>query len=266
MNVDLGYMINHAMFQRNGRSGYVLKPLALRSPNKELLAKRTKHVFQVTIISAQQLPRPKNALGHEIMSGGIVDPYVELSVYVPDWPKVAQAGTGNGVGGLGRSASVKAGGIGLIGRKRGDSSVVGTPASASASSSTTGVNANGQTLAPPPAPSPASASSSGGSAGYIPGRVISCKTSIVKDNGFNPVWEEELSMPFECVGDMMDLVFVRFLVRRQDDKEGDEPLAVYCASLGSLGRGYRHLPLHDSQLSQFLFSTLFVRIGVVDMA
>jgi phosphatidylinositol phospholipase C delta len=59
----------------------------------------------------------------------------------------------------------------------------------------------------------------------------------VKNNGFNPVWEEKLSIPFNCVGEMLDLVFVRFVVRRQEDKEGDEPLAIYCASLGSLGRG-----------------------------
>ncbi|KAJ3529894.1 hypothetical protein NMY22_g8810 [Coprinellus aureogranulatus] len=77
---------------------------------------------------------------------------------------------------------------------------------------------------------------------------------------------EKLRLPFECVGDMMDLVFVKFVVRsREDDKDGDDPLAVYCASLGSLGRGYRHLPLHDGQLSQFLFSTLFVRINVLDL-
>ena len=46
---DLGYMINHAMFQRNGRAGYVLKPLALRSNDKALLAKRTKHLLNITV-------------------------------------------------------------------------------------------------------------------------------------------------------------------------------------------------------------------------
>ncbi|KAG5220511.1 Phospholipase [Salix suchowensis] len=58
---DVGFMINHAMFQRNGRCGYVLKPLALRSvAHKHLLSKRTNHFLDVTIISAQQLPRPKD--------------------------------------------------------------------------------------------------------------------------------------------------------------------------------------------------------------
>ena len=40
------------------------------------------------------------------------------------------------------------------------------------------------------------------------------------------------------------------------------PLAVYCVPLGSMQMGYRHLPLHDAQLSQYLFSTLFVHVGV----
>lgn len=47
--LDLGYMINHVMFQRNGRSGYVLKPLALRTPDKELLCKRTNHILDVKV-------------------------------------------------------------------------------------------------------------------------------------------------------------------------------------------------------------------------
>jgi phosphatidylinositol phospholipase C, delta len=46
---DLGYVINHAMFQRNGRSGYVLKPLALRSQDKSLLSKQTRHYLDITV-------------------------------------------------------------------------------------------------------------------------------------------------------------------------------------------------------------------------
>lgn len=42
-------MINYAMFQRNGRSGYVLKPLALRPGNESLLQKPTKHYLDLTV-------------------------------------------------------------------------------------------------------------------------------------------------------------------------------------------------------------------------
>jgi len=40
-------MINHAMFQRNGRAGYVLKPSALRTPDKELLSRHTQHSLEI---------------------------------------------------------------------------------------------------------------------------------------------------------------------------------------------------------------------------
>jgi phosphatidylinositol phospholipase C delta len=69
-----------------------------------------------------------------------------------------------------------------------------------------------------------------------PARTTSFRTGAVKNNGFNPVWQEMLSLPFDCVGDMMDLVFVRFAVK-QEDKEDVEPLAFYCSSLGCLEQG-----------------------------
>jgi hypothetical protein len=46
---DLGYVINRAMFQRNGRCGYVLKPLALRSQDKSLFSKQTRHYLDITV-------------------------------------------------------------------------------------------------------------------------------------------------------------------------------------------------------------------------
>lgn len=190
---DLGYVINYAMFQRNGRSGYVLKPHALRSHDKSLLLKRTRHYLDITVISAQQLPLPKDANGREIIDKSALDPYVEVSLHLPDW---------------------------------------------------------GLYSSPPTSASPFQ---------------VSYRTSGVKNNGFNPVWEEALSLPFEVVGDMRELVFVRFAVRQDGDDER-EPLAVHCVSLACLREGFRHLPLHDAQASQYLFSTLFVDINIRDDA
>ncbi|KAJ7450824.1 1-phosphatidylinositol-4,5-bisphosphate phosphodiesterase 1 [Mycena latifolia] len=206
--LDLGYMMNHAMFQRNEGSGYVLKPRALRLPNqKDLLAKWTEHVFEVGIISAQQLPPPKDSAGPDRgNTAATVDPYVEVAVHVPDWSGFQPPRAGGGG--------------------------VGSPVL-------------------PPAPVSPSA--------------VTYRTSAVKNNGFNPVWEEKLRIPFSCVGDMMDLIFVRFTVRQDGSKDDDEPLAVYCVPLACLQHGYRHLPLHDTQLSQYMFSTLFVKIAVRDL-
>ncbi|KAI3622690.1 hypothetical protein WG66_015489 [Moniliophthora roreri] len=219
---DTGFMINHAMFQRNGRCGYVLKPLALRMAHKEILSKRKEHYLDVAIISAQQLPRPKDATGREILDKAIVDPYVEVTIHVPDWTHSSSTPSLNSDEG-----STPNGGVGDV------------PVPRIVRSSSTSTR-------------PSSATSA---------QTISYRTSVVKNNGFNPVWEEKLRIPFTCVGDMKDLIFVRFAIR-QVDREDEEPLAVFCASMGCLQPGYRHLPLHDAQMSQYLFSTLFVRIGI----
>ena len=58
----------------------------------------------------------------------------------------------------------------------------------------------------------------------------------MKNNGFNPVWQEELRSPFECVGDVLDLVFVKVVVKHEG-QDNAEPLAIYCSSLGSLQMG-----------------------------
>jgi len=188
---DLGYMINHAMFQRNGRSGYVLKPLALRSQDKSLLSKQTRHYLDITVISAQQLPLPKDANGREIVDKPALNPYVEVSVHLPDW-------------GLYSSPPV----------------------------STSALQ-------------------------------VSNRTHTVRNNGFNPVWEETLSLPFHVLGDLRELVFVRFAVR-EDGEDEREALAVHCVSLACLREGFRHLPLYDAHASQYLFSTLFVQIELRD--
>lgn len=192
IDTDMGYMINHAMFQRNGRAGYILKPPALRLADKHLLSKRTKHFLGLRIISAQQLPRPKDSQGREIFDKSTLDPFVEVSLYVPEWTQ---------------------------------SPTLLTPSAPS--------RGHGD----PAYSAPANASTSS--------RTVSLRTSPVRNNGFNPVWEEHLRIPFELVGDMLDLVFVRFAVKR-DGADIDEPLAVYCASLGSLkmGESPRSRPLN----------------------
>ncbi|KIL66531.1 hypothetical protein M378DRAFT_185917 [Amanita muscaria Koide BX008] len=232
---DLGYMINHAMFQRNGRSGYVLKPPALQSGpgHKELLSKRMCHYLDLTIISAQQLPRLKDSSGKEIVDKAIIDPYVEVTVHVPDWTYSHAAGQEVSVDGEHETLPSTSPGAGSSGSSQSADSQATRPGSTATLSA-------------------------------LSARSVTYRTSAVKSNGFNPVWEEKIRIPFECVGDMWDLVFVRFVVR-QEDKEDVDPLAIYCVSLGSLGHGYRHLPLHDAQMSQYLFSTLFVRVSVEDV-
>ena len=133
------------------------------------------------ILSAQQLPRRKDSGGREIINSNIIDPYVEVTIHVPDWT---------------RSPFVS------------DAQPT-FPASSSSQTQTT------------KAPSATS---------------TSYRTSSVKNNGFNPVWEETLHIPFECVADMLDLIFVRFTIKDENLAE-DDAIAVYCIPLGSLQQG-----------------------------
>ncbi|EKM79830.1 hypothetical protein AGABI1DRAFT_72480 [Agaricus bisporus var. burnettii JB137-S8] len=215
---DLGYMINQAMFQRNGRCGYVLKPLALRAEGEELLSIHTHHFFDVTIISAQQLPLPRDSSGKEIIEDSVVDPYVEVTLHIPDW-----------------------------------SAAPFTPSSPSYEYK--------------PATDAARKSSISNAASSA--RQVSLCTKVIKNNGFNPVWQEKLSIPFDCVGGpdggMNNLIFVEIAVRQSGSDDDEEPIAVFCSPLGTFQSGYRHLPLCDMQLAQHMFSTLFIHTTVRDV-
>ncbi|CAG8795413.1 25649_t:CDS:2, partial [Gigaspora margarita] len=77
---DLGMQIDQAMFSVNGRCGYVLKSERLRNP--EISTYINTHpptqTLKIEIISAQQLPKPKDAL-----KGEVVDPFVEIELLIP---------------------------------------------------------------------------------------------------------------------------------------------------------------------------------------
>ncbi|KAL7415734.1 PLC-like phosphodiesterase [Mrakia frigida] len=210
-STDLGYTFNGAMFARNGRAGYVLKPPPLRIKVKEEQFGRVKHSLKVKVISAQQLPNP----GDFVKRDSMIDPFVEITVFLPS---------------IIPSAS---------------------------SSSTPATSASQPTLLSPPA-SPALPVS-------VSKPSIKLKTKTIEDNGFNPVWNETLAFDFECAEGMEDLVFVRFDVRYEGEvvEMLDKSVGAYCVSLGSLNKGYRHLPLQDQHLNQFLFSSVFVHLDLV---
>ncbi|KAI8952208.1 phosphatidylinositol-specific phospholipase C [Xylaria longipes] len=93
---------------------------------------------------------------------------------------------------------------------------------------------------------------------------VKVRTSIVKENGFDPVFN--YTDVHQITTKYPELVFVRFSVKLSPDGEtisGRNPtVATYTVKLSNLKQGYRTLPLWDSNGDQFLFSTLFCCVRV----
>ncbi|KAI1433330.1 phosphatidylinositol-specific phospholipase C [Xylaria sp. CBS 124048] len=90
------------------------------------------------------------------------------------------------------------------------------------------------------------------------------RTGIVRENGFDPIFN--FPGHFKVTTKYPELVFVKFSVRLSPDGETigtrNPTVATYTVKLSNVKRGYRTLPLWDSNGDQFLFSKLFCRIKV----
>ena len=210
--LDLGSMINQAMFLRNGKSGYVLKPVSLRPGEhkiKEVVSQRKTYALDLTIISAQQLPRPRDKGGRDKIDKWTMDPYVQVVLYIPDWP------------GVPRSA--------LSQDDKEPPTLVTAPR--------TSVDKS------PPLHRSLDCKPAASSSRYLlqsastPAKMTRVQTDSVRNNGFNPSWQTCFKLKFEVAGDMLNLVFIRFSVRDEGDTEDDRALAMYCIPLGSLKQG-----------------------------
>lgn len=89
---DLGFELNQAMFSRNGRCGYVLKPAALRmkEQGKTLAGKAVRFRLDLRIVSAQQLPKKSKATSGKDKEKNAsqdnrepIDPFVVVSLLAP---------------------------------------------------------------------------------------------------------------------------------------------------------------------------------------
>lgn len=87
------------------------------------------------------------------------------------------------------------------------------------------------------------------------------RTQIVEGNGWDPNWQENLTLTLETK--YPSLVFVRLTVWNSYDgrnrNSGGAPLGTFTGKLSSLEQGYRHLPLFDASGDE-LISKLFCRI------
>ena len=115
------------------------------------------------------------------------------------------------------------------------------------------------------------------------GQISEGRTRPVRDNEFNPMWDERLSC--EMTTPSREFVFVRyrstpakvtderFSLHNGDKSAGSNLFASYCIRLQDLHQGnlspaslylcggYRHVPLVDLQGEKYIYSTLFVKIN-----
>lgn len=205
------------MFLRNGGAGYLLKPPALLNPSypsDHTKHKHTKHVLRIRIISAQQLPRPKDHQGYEVIDNDTVDPYVKAAIHIPIW---ASGQTSESI------APVAIGDVPKPNEPKVDQKP-GELRSKSVQEEGVLVGASG-----------AGDEQAGAAVGE---RVVTAGTRTIRNNGFNPIWDEELKLPFDVFGEgMKDLVFIRILVKDDNNMDKDDFVGGYCTSLGSLEMG-----------------------------
>ncbi|XP_063722126.1 inactive phospholipase C-like protein 2 [Symsagittifera roscoffensis] len=85
----------------------------------------------------------------------------------------------------------------------------------------------------------------------------SFKTQIIKDNGFNPVWNEKANFIVDCP----ELAFVLFEVIDKD-LDADDLVGINCIHFLALQNGYVTVPLHDHNYSLLPYASLFVRVSI----
>ncbi|XP_032387062.1 1-phosphatidylinositol 4,5-bisphosphate phosphodiesterase delta-1 isoform X2 [Etheostoma spectabile] len=86
------------------------------------------------------------------------------------------------------------------------------------------------------------------------------ETSHVKNNGFNPEWNE--TFQFDVY--VPELALVRFTVEDYDFASDNEFIGQYTLPFNSLKMGYRHVPLLNRNGDVLLSAGLFVHIMVLD--
>lgn len=195
---------------RNGQSGYVLKPRSLLEGNEEALFRRKRYILNVKIISGQQIPRrkPRSLQTRNSVAKSVMDPYVQLVLHTPDLPRSFPSKSGHAQSPPNPTAASEAGSNPVASNVHHslDPQGSGTLKVGSKPSSGTPV-------------------------------LVQAKTSPVKNNGFDPVWQESLHLEFEVAGDMLDLVFAQFIVKDETYSDYEHSLAMYCISLGCIRQG-----------------------------
>ncbi|KAK0564670.1 hypothetical protein OC844_001607 [Tilletia horrida] len=258
---DLGMQLNNAMFIRNGKCGYVLKPEALRCDEQVKDAnERLRFAIDITIISAQQLPRYNDVSRDKDKQSDVIDPHVALSIQTPEsWgPQPASVDAPRGFFG-------------------GVSPPFGTPS---------GANVNGFDFEPPRRSTTtlSFAASTASSSPYVPSRRMGrsdsvssvssatgpvaagkrtsrLRTHTIKGNGFNPMWDSLRSITLDVPAGDSTIAHAAELLGEEGNPAG-RPDDIRGLSRGLLDMCFvKFEVLHDNQLDSSCLATSTVCLG-----
>lgn len=84
------------------------------------------------------------------------------------------------------------------------------------------------------------------------------KTDIIRDNGFNPKWNQEMNFSLK----VPELAMVHFTVKDCSTTGKDAMLGMFALPFTSMEQGYRHIYLLDYMRSLVSPATLFVHIAI----
>ena len=298
---DVGVQLNEAMFAAGAdRTGYVLKPMELREApvrmggamastasaatliERSPVCKSEKKTIKldIDIVSAQQIPKPR-----DLDKDADLNPYVEFEVFTADdraQTSTTASITSNTLTSNNTQATTISATTGNLGSTSAMTTTTTTAGSFEGVSNNNTINSN-----------------CGGSSNNAKdnsntirkgGPAFRRRTRIIRHNGFDPLFGENISVTIEA--HHPSLIFLRWSVYNAPDgvstsstlpsnpstsasssrlsaassaSSQGQPLATFTAKLDSLQQGYRHLPLFNAIGEQYLFSTLFVRIGKSDL-
>ncbi|CAK8673512.1 unnamed protein product [Clavelina lepadiformis] len=86
------------------------------------------------------------------------------------------------------------------------------------------------------------------------------KTSVIEDNGFNPMWMNDQPMEFNML--VPSLAFLEFKVMDKDSKGSNDLVGLYTVAVQDIAQGYRHVHLETKGIKKLTPATLFVHIEI----
>ncbi|XP_019636188.1 PREDICTED: 1-phosphatidylinositol 4,5-bisphosphate phosphodiesterase delta-4-like [Branchiostoma belcheri] len=92
----------------------------------------------------------------------------------------------------------------------------------------------------------------------VPGDCAEDETEVVKNNGFHPVWNSDMTFPLT----FPDLAMLRFEVKEHDKLSDSETIGQFSLPVTSMQQGYRHVHLLSKDQEDLSPAALFIHVSL----